>query len=174
MKASFFSFFFPSGAGVCFFIGIISLCQLGALEAKENLIIDQAESGKSNLLSTTNPEYIYNPEGKRDPFKPFIMEMNRPEDIVGKALHPLQQYDISQLKLVGIIYKADNPRALLEDAAGNGYIIAPGSYVGNKGGRVIKISKKEVVITEKTTNILGETRTKKVKLSLQKEENEKQ
>jgi len=174
MKASFFCFFFPRGAGIYFLIGIISLCQLGELEAKENLIVDQAESGKSNLLSTTNPEYIYDPEGKHDPFKPFILEINRPEEIAGKPLHPLQQYDISQLKLVGIICKADNPRALLEDAAGNGYIIAPGSYVGNKGGQVIKISKKEVIITEKFTSILGETKTKKVILSLQKEENKNQ
>ncbi|MBW1679253.1 MAG: pilus assembly protein PilP [Deltaproteobacteria bacterium] len=182
MKASFFRFFFLRGAGVYFLIGIISLCQLGELKAKENLIVDQAESGKSNLpikktktatglnqtnrLSTTNPEYIYDPTGKPDPFKPFILETNRPKEIAGKPLHPLQRYDISQLKLVGIICKADNPRALLEDAAGKGYIVVRGSYVGKKDGRISDILENEVIITEKSTNIFGETEIKEIRVKL--------
>ena len=174
MKASIFSFFSPRSLCFYLFVGIITLCWLGASEARQNVIVESAQSENSNLLSENISEYFFNPVGKRDPFKPFIMEMDRPQEGFKKSLNPLQQYDISQLKLVGLIVKADKPRALLEDATGRGYIIVPGSYVGNKGGRVTKITKKEVVIIEKTTNIWGEMKRKKVKLSLQKEENEKQ
>lgn len=114
--------------------------------------------------------YVYDPTGKPDPFRPFIMELTRPKAIVKKPLHPLQRYDISQLKLVAIIWKVDNPRAILEDATGKGYIIAPGSYVGKNEGKVSKISDKEVVITEKSTNVLGETKIEEIRLSLHEEE----
>ena len=75
--------------------------------------------------------YIYEPAGKPDPFKPFILEVKRSREEADKALQPLQRYELSQLKLVAIIWNIDNPRALVEDSTGKGYIITKGSYLGN-------------------------------------------
>ncbi len=59
--------------------------------------------------------YIYDPMGKPDPFKPFILEVKRSKEEADKALQPLQRYELSQLKLVAIIWNIANPRALVED-----------------------------------------------------------
>jgi type IV pilus assembly protein PilP len=114
--------------------------------------------------------YVYDPTGKPDPFRPFIIEVSRPKEVVKKPLHPLQRYEISQLKLVGIIWQIGNPRAIFEDATGKGYIVVKGSYVGKKDGRVSDILENGVIITEKSTNIFGETETKEIRVKLHEEE----
>ena len=117
--------------------------------------------------------YIYDPTGKPDPFRPFILEMKRNKEESEKALQPLQRYDLSQLKLVGIIWDLHNPRALVEDSAGKGYIITKGSYIGKNEGKVIDILEKEVVITEKATDIFGETETRETRIKLRTGEEER-
>lgn len=116
--------------------------------------------------------YLYDSTGKPDPFKPFIVEVARTKEVATKFLQPLQRYEYSQLKLVGIIWNIDNPRALLEDAAGKGYIISKGAYVGKNGGKVSEILTNEVIITEEETNVLGETKTKEIKIKLHEAEKE--
>ena len=114
--------------------------------------------------------YVYDPTGKPDPFRPFILEVKRPKEVAKKLLQPLQRYEISQLKLVGIIWQIDNPRAIFEDATGKGYIVSRGSYVGKHGGKVTAILKNEVIITEESKNILGETKIKEIRVKLHEEE----
>jgi len=114
----------------------------------------------------TAPNYVYDPTGKPDPFRPFILEVKRPKEGVEKPLQPLQRYEISQLKLVGIIWQTENPRAMFEDAAGKGYIVSKGSYVGKNEGKVSEILENEVIITEKSTDIFGETKIKAIRVKL--------
>jgi Tfp pilus assembly protein PilP len=110
--------------------------------------------------------YIYDPTGKPDPFKPFILEVKRRKEEADKAIQPLQKYELSQLKLVAIIWNIDNPRALVEDSAGKGYIITKGSSIGNKQGKVTGILENEIVITEESADIFGETKTKAIRIKL--------
>ena len=117
--------------------------------------------------------YVYDPTGKLDPFKPFIMEIKRFEEEAAKSLQPLQRYEISQLKLVGIIWSIDNPRALVEDAAGKGYIISKGSSIGKNNGEVAQISENEVTIIEELTDFFGEKTKNEVRLKLHKGEEER-
>ena len=44
-----------------------------------------------------------------------FVEIKRSKEEADKALQPLQRYELSQLKLVAIIWNIDNPRALVED-----------------------------------------------------------
>jgi len=55
---------------------------------------------------------------------------------------------LSQLKLVGIILSATGNRAMVEDAAGKGFVLREGTYVGRNSGRVTKILKEKVIIEE--------------------------
>jgi|GEM_PF-608887 len=110
--------------------------------------------------------YIYDPTGKPDPFKPFILEVKRSKEEAEKVIQPLQKYELSQLKLVAIIWNIDNPRALVEDSAGKGYIITKGSYIGNNQGTVTGILENEIVITEKSADIFGATKTKEIRIKL--------
>ncbi len=117
-------------------------------------------------------EYHYNPQGKRDPFKPFIVIEPRKPRVkrVKVPLTPLQKYDLSELKLTAIIIGMGEPRAMVEDNFGKGYILKVGDYIGKNGGRVIKIEKDRVVIRESYINYLGEEETKDITLFLHRPE----
>ena len=118
-------------------------------------------------------DYVYDSTGKPDPFRPFILEASRPKEAAKKPLHPLQQYDLSQLNLVGIIWQVQDPRAILQDSTGKGYIVTKGTLVGKNDGIVSEISESEVVVTEKYTNALGETNIKNISIALHGEESKK-
>ena len=119
----------------------------------------------------TGAQYSYSPVGKLDPFRPFIIESRKQAD-EKMILNPLQRYDVSQLKLVAIIWHVDHPLAMMEDATGKGFIVSKGTEIGRNDGVVTMITEKEVVIAEKAVNLLGETKTKEVRVSLHQEERE--
>jgi type IV pilus assembly protein PilP len=117
-------------------------------------------------------EYSYNPEGKRDPFKPFIVVESKKPRIrkVNIPLTPLQKYDISELKLTAIIIGVGEPRAMVEDNFGKGYVVKVGDFIGKNGGQVLKIEKDKVTIRENYINYIGEEETRDIKLFLHKPE----
>jgi len=132
-------------------------------EGKGLTFLDKLLAGPKKMKSSG---YIYDPTGKPDPFKPFILEVKRSKEEADKTLQPLQRYELSQLKLVAIIWNIDNPRALVEDSAGKGYIISKGSFIGNNQGKVADILENEVVVTEKSTDIFGSTKTRAIRIKL--------
>jgi len=118
--------------------------------------------------------FVYDPTGKADPFKPFILEAKRSKEIMEKSLQPLQRYELSQLKLVGIIWNIDNPRALIEDAAGKGYIVTRGTFIGKNGGRVADILPGEIIVIEESPDIFGEVTKREIKIKLHIGEEERE
>src|SRR5215475_1053097 len=84
---------------------------------------------------TEEDSYRYDPAGKRDPFlSPFYRP---PEQTVPEETKtPLQRFDLGQLKLVGIVLEDKEPKALIEDNSGLGYIVTKGTPTGSKGGIV--------------------------------------
>jgi type IV pilus assembly protein PilP len=114
-------------------------------------------------------EYFYNPAGKPDPFKPFI-ELTPVKTARSTPLTPLQKYDISQLKLVAIISTPGGNIALVEDAAGKGYFLKKGTWIGKNDGRVAKILKDKVIVEEVYQDISGQTKTNEISLFLHKVE----
>lgn len=115
-------------------------------------------------------QFTYNPEGKPDPFKPFI-QLTPVRDASRKSpLTPLQKYDISQIKLVAIISAPEGNIALVEDATGKGYFLKKGTWVGKNDGKVTKILRDKVVIEEVYQDIFGQTKTQEILLILHKVE----
>jgi len=111
--------------------------------------------------------YVYDPSGKRDPFRPFIaMQAPIMPSDQKVPLTPLQKYDLSQLKLVAILMEKDQGKAMLEDSEGKGYIVTQGTYVGNRFGKVTKIEKDQVVVEERYKDYLGAVRSKETVLQL--------
>jgi Tfp pilus assembly protein PilP len=99
-------------------------------------------------------------EAKRDPFEPFI-ELKPPRN--KEHLSPLERYEISQLKLIGIIgNKSHGYRALVEDKAGVGFILTEGTLVGSRGSKVNQIRRDRVIILEKYRDSLGNEKAGKV------------
>jgi type IV pilus assembly protein PilP len=99
--------------------------------------------------------FVYNPFGKRDPFKPFIDKTGATQ-VAEEANGPTQKFDLDQYHLVGIIWGVDRPRALVQDPENIGHVIEVGSYVGKNWGKVTLISSAEVVVTEEYQTLDGE------------------
>jgi len=114
--------------------------------AKEPSALDKAISAQD--------AYVYNPIGKRDPFRSFLASGERQSDDV--PVTPLQRYEIDQYTLVGIIWGVDRPRALVQDPEGVGHVMEVGTYIGKNWGKVTRITSAEVVVTEEYQNLRGD------------------
>lgn len=115
--------------------------------------------------------YSYNSKGKRDPFESFIYKTSAGEKKrKGSRFTTLQELELSQLKLVGIVLGTGNNRAMVEDPARKGYILKQGTRIGMNNGRVIKILKDSVIIREEYRDYSGKIKRKKVYLKLHRDE----
>ncbi|HEX9444197.1 MAG TPA: pilus assembly protein PilP, partial [Candidatus Binatia bacterium] len=87
----------------------------------------------------------YSPAGKRDPFEPLALraqQKRRPRE----NLSPLERYELGQLNLVGVVWDLKDPRAMVEDAAGLGYVVRVGTPIGPNDGKIKQIKPSEIVI----------------------------
>lgn len=151
-----------------------------ALEGAEKAKVREAQEigkpAKAQTNSFTSPgRASAEPEahhrasgGKRDPFHPWGLK-TKTKQRPRRNLSPLERYELGQLKLVGIVWDVKEPKAMVEDAAGLGYIIKVGALIGTNEGKVKTIRPNEVVIKETYTDFYGARKSREVKLRLSKE-----
>jgi type IV pilus assembly protein PilP len=113
----------------------------------------------------------YDPANRRDPFRPPRAAANVHN---GEQLTPLQRYDVGQLRLVAIIYDTNQPRAVVEDEAGLGYIVRVGTPIGPNDGTVRTIERGRVLIQEDSVDFYGEHHPIDVTMDLRTAERGKQ
>jgi type IV pilus assembly protein PilP len=105
-------------------------------------------------------------QGARDPFRPMTVQTKvngvRPRE----NLSPLERFELSQLKLVGIIWDPKQPRAMVEDNAGLGYTLKVGTPIGSNEGKVKAIHRNEVVIEEFYSDVSGARKSRDVGMKL--------
>jgi type IV pilus assembly protein PilP len=117
--------------------------------------------------STAEENYHYTAPGKRDPFlPPFSTTAPETTTAAEEARTPLQRFDLGQLKLVGVIWATDEPKALIEDGGGLGYIVTRGTLIGSRGGVVKMIEPKRVVVEEYETDFFGKKQAQERELRL--------
>jgi type IV pilus assembly protein PilP len=107
----------------------------------------QGSTESPDLLSGIIEDYTYIPGNKRDPFLPYET-VNMSGVMVGPVF-PLQKFEIDQLKLIGIIWDVKNPKAMLLDPQGVGYVVKVNERIGRNNGYIARIRESEVVIIEK-------------------------
>jgi type IV pilus assembly protein PilP len=108
----------------------------------------------------------YNPAGRRDPFRPFTLDI-RPE--ARAQLTPLQRYELGQLIVVGTVWELSPPRAMVEDSVGMGYIVTIGTPIGHNGGVVTAIEPQRVVVEERVLDFYGKEQVNRVVMETPKE-----
>ena len=104
-------------------------------------------------------------EGSRDPFRPMTMRTKintRPRE----NLSPLERVDLSQLKIVGIVWDIKEPRAMIEDTAGLGYVVKVGTPIGNNDGKVKAIHRNQLIVEEFYEDAYGARKKRDVSLKL--------
>jgi len=113
------------------------------------------------------PTYVYNPVGKRDPFRSPDAEPATQAALASATCNePLCRFDVDQLTLVAVVSGDANPLAMVQDPAGRGYFIRRNTRVGRLGGKVTQIMSDAVVITEYFTTPDGKTTANPVTLAI--------
>jgi type IV pilus assembly protein PilP len=114
---------------------------------------------------------VYDKTGLRDPFRSFEWERKeieaRDENMVGG---PLEQFDVSQLSVIAVVWKTGSARALVEDPAGQSYIIAKGTRIGKNDGMVTEIDDNLVVVNETYEDYLGKITKKDIEMRIRRSE----
>src|SRR4030042_1687602 len=87
-------------------------------------------------------------------------------EIVSEGATPLERINLGQVKLVALIWNIHNPRAMVEDAGGKGYIIAKGTPIGKSKGIVTQITSAGGMIKEKDETPAGKVGPRAVTLKL--------
>jgi type IV pilus assembly protein PilP len=113
----------------------------------------------------------FSPGARRDPFRPFNLNV-RPSARRRENLAPLERFELGQLKLVAIIWDIKEPKAMVEDAAGLGYVVKVGTPIGVNEGKVKTIKPSEITIEEFYVDLYGAKKQRDVgmRLSVEKAE----
>ncbi len=116
------------------------------------------------------PVYVYNPVGKRDPFRSPESEPAAQAALANTACtEPLCRFDLDQLTLVAVVSGDANPLAMVQDPQGRGYFVRRNTRVGRQGGKVTQIMSDAVVVTEYFTTPDGKTTANPVTLAIKSE-----
>ena len=138
-------------------------------KANAKVVARNAAKGKSASpaggFARVPHDYIYDSTGKRDPFRNFKWE--RPDRRLNQDISgPLEQFDLSQLQVVAVVWKTGNARALVQDPSGMSYIVAEGARLGKNEGTIIAINDNEVRVKETYVDFLGRETTKDIDMRM--------
>ncbi|HEY7166764.1 MAG TPA: pilus assembly protein PilP [Candidatus Binatia bacterium] len=122
--------------------------------------------GDKKVPPVTAPPLLSFP--KRDPFRPYTVT-SRASARRRENLSPLEKYELGQLKLVAVIWNTKEPTAMVEDAAGLGYLVKVGTPIGPNDGKVKTIKRDGIVIEESTTDLYGVTKKQESTMRLSAE-----
>ena len=151
--------------------GLEALKEAGKAKLQETLAGKEpakAEAGISSLPAK-KPEQPERPRyssvGKRDPFRPLSLKAKASQR-ARENLSPLERYELGQLKLVAIVWDIKEPKAMVEDGTGLGYVVKIGTLIGPNEGKVKAIKPTEVVIEEHVTDFYGARKSQEVSMKL--------
>ena len=102
-------------------------------------------------------DYHYDVQGLRDPLDPLVKEvppetLRLKQQAPDRPLGPLERFDISALKLVGIVWGELGRKALIKAPDGKSYFATRDTYMGKYSGKVIAIENDHLVIEEQYRN----------------------
>ena len=129
-----------------------------------------ADAGTAEAVQFT---YVYNPVGKRDPFRNPLEEGKKAgekQDEGGVCPEPLCQFDLEQLVLVAVVSGDANPVAMLEDGKKIGHIVRRNTKIGKQGGKVSQILRDCIEVTEYFLTPDGKKVPNRVPICVKKEE----
>lgn len=111
----------------------------------------QDENTLGDLESVFIP-YIYEGENRKNPFQPYQEEKKLEvstsfDEAIGPML-PLQRFSLDELKLVGIIWDVEEPRAMFVDPENKVHVVGKDERIGQKNGYIATIREGEVVVVQ--------------------------
>lgn len=99
----------------------------------------------------------------RDIFDSVVTQRQRP---AGELTHPLQQFSIQQLRLLGIIWGIPSPAAIVLAPDNKEYILRVGTPVGTGDGKVVAVLEDRVVVVERYYDYRGQLQSERYEIVL--------
>lgn len=133
----------------------------------------QMQQSSVQVITSTSPSMDFSK--RKDPFKPYGIETKPQASPVfsrspGYGLLPIQNYEVGQFRVLGIIAGLKQNSALIVDPAGKAYVVKPGMDIGKNGGQIEKITTTTIDVLEKYRDENGKIVKRIVKLTLPKKE----
>ena len=149
--------------------GIAKAAKAKLIESLSEPTQSSQDSAPANEKQSNSPERLSaSPTGRRDPFRPFTLTV-RPNVRRRENLSPLERYELGQLKLVGVIWNSNEPRAMVEDSVGLGYVVKVGTPIGASDGTVKAIKQNEITIEEFFVDLYGARKRREVNMRISAE-----
>ena len=111
----------------------------------------------------------------RDPFSSYLERAAeqgkaklavQQQRLSNRKREPLEQFDLSTLKLVAIFKMGGERVAMVEDATSKGYVVRQGNYMGKHNGKVTRLNADSLVLVEEVLDPAGEIVKRPVTLTL--------
>ncbi|MEK7736093.1 MAG: pilus assembly protein PilP, partial [Nitrospirota bacterium] len=131
----------------------------------------EAAPQSADVIGTKAVEEIttYDKRGKRDPFVSLVVTAaEKPK----KGQTPLENYDISAIKILGIVWNEKGNFATVVLPDGKAYTLREGMTIGIHEGKIQKINKNHIVIIERIKDYKGQLKSKETILKLREGEEE--
>lgn len=141
------------------------LRQTFGAKAKTDAKADAVDLNIPKKAAESTAEPVKSKELNRDPFRPMTLR-TKATKAPRENLSPLERFELSQLKLVGIVWDIKEPRAMVEDSGGLGYVVKVGTPIGSNDGKVKGIYRNEVVVEEFYSDDYGTRRKRDVGIKL--------
>lgn len=100
--------------------------------------------------------YVYNSEGRRDPFEPYRSVRAALETSVENRgakqesdLTPLERWELDQIRIIAILWDGQNPRAMVLTPEGTSHTVTRGVKIGRNFGVIRDIKEGAIVVAEK-------------------------
>jgi Tfp pilus assembly protein PilP len=112
--------------------------------------------------------YEYEARGRRDPFMSLVVVAKQRPNVKKKA-NPIENYDVSEIKLSAIVWDKKQYYALITLPDNKSYTIKAGMTLGLYGGKVQDITRDSVLVREQIKDYRGRLKTKDTLLKLRNE-----
>jgi Tfp pilus assembly protein PilP len=154
---------------LAFALPAVAYAQEGSADAQAEAAGPEKEAKQDTSgYKIEKPTYAYQSQLNRDPFRSLIQEIT--EDVEDRP--PLQSYDVSQMKLLGIVMDKKGDYALVVLPDGKSYTVTEGMGIGLHRGKVKDISSDHVLVQEPKRDYKGVERLEESFLRLRKEGDE--
>ena len=124
-------------------------------------------SAASPTAEVLGDGYSYDPKSRRDPFHALTKAIKK-EMILD--VPPLQRYQLSDVKILGIVWGGYGYYGLIQTPDGKGYTVKEGMLMGTNNGVIKAITDKAIIVSEPTIDFTGKKIEKEVELLLRPKE----
>ncbi|HEY8123088.1 MAG TPA: pilus assembly protein PilP [Myxococcota bacterium] len=122
------------------------------------------KGGVRTNYGVASADYRYDPAGKRDPFRSFVKDKLNDDKL--DLTSPLEQFELGQLTISGVVWQADRRRALVLDPSGQAYVVKNGDRIGKNDGVVTEINDSSMLVLESYVDFHGDKTEKEIEMRI--------